>query len=265
MRRHEIIPRNNKWFSTPARNSGSLPALPAHQEVLGGRHPRLLAGLWLCVLLISQCTSEQTIVINVVSDAQASQSDTAPLDLQALPCPHAPSDTAEPWPPTEPTPTCASASVKPWYPQGQTPGPTLDLQLGRTDPVSGVFTPWQDGDWAPIIHGVQGGIHIPLSFVVVLPSLELVKMKLLVQAQASVQCQAVALGPPSTIAVQAIAPDFGYRPAEDVRVIFTNQVWTDSPKFCGQTILLQAQLQEPASGQWGQAQRWIHLYDTGAP
>jgi hypothetical protein len=141
--------------------------------------------------------------------------------------------------------------------------PTLQLQMGFTPLATGQFQAYVEHGWAPLVLGSQPGIHVPVSFLVVLPGVDGAKVKLKIRAFVALDCGEVAVGPPSIIAVQAATPDFAYKPTIDMQVRFINKTHNDTPFFCGKWVRVALQVQDVASGAWGQVTRTLQLYAPG--
>jgi hypothetical protein len=143
------------------------------------------------------------------------------------------------------------------------PTPTLQIAMGFTPLATGLFQPYLEHGWAPVVIGVQGGIHVPLAFSVVLPGIEEAKVKLKLHAAVTMDCGEVAIGPPSIVAVQAAAPEFAYKSNFDLQIRFTGKHPFDAPFYCGKWVRVGLQVQDATSGAWGQVTRTVQLYSPG--
>lgn len=145
------------------------------------------------------------------------------------------------------------------------PPATLVVELGAGDDSTGTFKPYADGDWVPIAHGPQGGIHVWAAFRVPLASKE-AKVKIQTRANSTIGCSLAGTG---NTAVAYAAPDAAvpgtYTNASlampGIQVVFPS--WgSESSAYCGQWLELRMQIRDVASGAWGEVRRTVRLYDS---
>lgn len=76
-----------------------------------------------------------------------------PIEASAT-CPYAPVGSPG-VPPSDPVPFCQDPWPEEWVAAGMEATSTLQLEIGRIDETTKIFTPFVDGGWLPIIHGPQ--------------------------------------------------------------------------------------------------------------
>ncbi len=169
-----------------------------------------------------------------------------------------------------PDPACC-APVKPLFFKGDAapPEPTLQVELGVSNPLTGGFIPYEQGRWVPIITGVQGGIHVDAAVRVVLADETAPKVKLQIQARGYFGCKEAAVGNAPVIWVRPDADlDQGYTNASpfkagvEVRFPVTAALWY---QYCGIWLELRMAVLHPASGKWGETATMVRLYDVKPP
>lgn len=149
------------------------------------------------------------------------------------------------------------------------PPPTLKVEIGQLDAATRAFVPYGEGGFAPIVHGVQGGIHVWAALRVTIPDLSACSLRVSAQIRGYRQCfyagNAAERTPPLVVqapGVYVTPPDF-QAPA----VVF-KYIATDSGELCGDVEELRAQVRLPGSDRWGEGRVRVRLYDTpyvGAP
>ncbi|MSP92370.1 MAG: hypothetical protein EXR79_11295 [Myxococcales bacterium] len=153
------------------------------------------------------------------------------------------------------------------WPKGPTPPPTLTVELGAVHPKTGAFVPYQDGQWAPIVHGVQGGIHVWTALRTTLPGFQGAKATLEVGANSYLDCKNVA----TELARKPIAFADPSQPGTwttaslllpPTPVAFDENV---PGPYCGKWIVLRAEVRLPGTQQWGHAVKVLRLYDLANP
>jgi len=163
---------------------------------------------------------------------------------------------------------CACAPEPPVALFGADPIPPAKLvvELGAGDEKTGAFKPYADGDWVPITHGPQGGVHVWAAFRVALAGTADAKAKIQTHATSRIGCSLAGTG---NMTVAYATPDATlpgtYTNASlampGIQVVFP--VWgSESSAYCGQWLDLRMQIRDAASGQWGEVQRTVRLYDT---
>ncbi len=141
---------------------------------------------------------------------------------------------------------------------------SLAFSVGRADPDTGAFVPYQVGGaatpWAPIVEGVQGGVHVWAAVRVALPAGTPAKVVLEVAGHALMGdgaggCKVVAtelVGASKVMAVAEPGPAGWWTNASKlvpgVPVAFEQNVATP---YCGQWVRLVVEVREPKSGAWG--------------
>ena len=154
------------------------------------------------------------------------------------------------------------------WPAGAPPPPTsLAVEIGAVHPKTGAFVPYQDGQWAPIVHGVQGGIHVWAALRTTLPGFSGAKATLEVGANSYLDCKNVA----TELARKPIAFADPSQPGTwttaslllpPTPVAFDENV---PGPYCGKWIVLHAEVRLPGTQKWGQASRVLRLYDLANP
>ncbi len=146
------------------------------------------------------------------------------------------------------------------------PPAKLVVELGVGDDTTGAFKPYADGDWVPITHGPQGGVHVWAAFRVALAGAKDPKVKMQTRATSFVAC---ALAGTGNTAIVYATPDAAlpgsYTNASaampGIQVVFP--IWgNESSAYCGQWLELRMQVRDSVSGAWGEVRRTVRLYDT---
>lgn len=151
----------------------------------------------------------------------------------------------------------------PFFGNTAVPAPTLDIEMGvGTD---GTFAPYLDGQWVPITHGPQGGIHIWVAWRLVLPAHTEPKVKLLTRATSLISCALAGTGSESMWYATPDAKLPGAYTSVSANhpgsaVIFA-AAGSDSGIFCGQWLELRLQIHDPVTKRWGEVRRTVRLYD----
>ncbi len=151
-------------------------------------------------------------------------------------------------------------------PDGKAPtSPTLSFALGAGDVDSGAFTPYTEGQWAPIVEGVQGGIHVWAGVRVKLPPGSAPKVTLEVAGHALLDCKPVATELAGTSKAIATAdptlPGWWTNARANVPgvpVAFEKNV---AAPYCGQWIELVAEVRVPGTTNWGRSSVVLRLFD----
>lgn len=152
----------------------------------------------------------------------------------------------------------------PWpTPDGQpsTP-PTLAVEIGTSDAQTGAFVAYQDGQWAPIVHGVQGGIHVWAAVRTQLPGQKAGKTTLTIAGASLLDCKPVAAELTGTTLVHPDAT--GLWTSASVAVPGTPIAFVDTSAapYCGRWVTLQIEVRMPDTLQWGRASVLLRLYDA---
>jgi len=151
-------------------------------------------------------------------------------------------------------------------PDGKAPGPpTLLFELGAGDVDTGAFVPYVEGQWAPIVEGVQGGIHVWAAARVKLPPGTPPKITLEIAGHSNLDCKPVATELAGTS--KAIATADPSKPGwwtnaranvPGVPVAFEKNV---AGPYCGQWIELVAEVRVPGTQNWGRGSVIVRLFD----
>jgi hypothetical protein len=154
--------------------------------------------------------------------------------------------------------------VLPWpTPDGAPPSPpTLDVELGTSEEQTGAFVPYVEGQWAPIVHGVQGGIHVWAAVRTTLPGQKPGKTTLTIAGKSLLECKPVAAELTGTALVHADLS--GKWTSASVAVPGTPIAFVDTSPvpYCGQWITLEVEVRHPETLQWGRASVLLRLYDA---
>lgn len=178
-----------------------------------------------------------------------------------------------------PAPDAATCSLPPgpigaWTgPDGAAMGPpTLAVEVGVSDAKTGAFVPYIDGQWLPIVHGNQGGIHVWAAVRVALPDLTEVKAVVEVHGQLRMDCAVCSepfpTSPKLKVHADELAPGTftsASGGAPGLTVIFQpgpTGKQADSGHYCGRWLLLVFEARLPGQAAWGRAVRAVRLYDS---
>lgn len=151
---------------------------------------------------------------------------------------------------------------------------SLSFAVGAADVDSGAFVPYQVGGaatpWAPIVEGVQGGVHVWAAIRVALPASTPTKVVLEVAGHVLMGdgkggCQVVATELVGASKVMAVAEPgaAGWwtnasKLVPGVPVAFEQNV---AAPYCGQWVRLVVEVREPKSGVWGRQTVDLRLWD----
>lgn len=158
--------------------------------------------------------------------------------------------------------------------KGVAPGPaSVQVELGVNDVVQGAFVPYQLGQWAPMVHGFQGGFHVNVAIRLRSKALQDPKLKVQAELRLYDGCGVVGHGVTPMIWPQRDAGgDYLFPPLESsgVELRFLHQDGTNiqsgsSQDFCNRWYLLRAVVREWKSGAWGETTVTLRTYDTPAP
>ncbi len=145
--------------------------------------------------------------------------------------------------------------------------PTLELELGRSDPLTGAFVPWQQGQWVPVKFG-PGPPYVAVltAFRVVLPTETAAKVKLFVQARGYFNCKETAFGTSPVVWVRQDGElEEGYTNASpvaaDMQVRFPVHPGSFY-KYCGIWMEMRVAVLEPVSGAWGTGSVMVRTYQS---
>jgi len=152
----------------------------------------------------------------------------------------------------------------PFFGAAPVPAPVLTVEMGVGQ--AGAFVPYADGQWVPITHGPQGGIHVWVGWRLRLPGHQEPKVKLLARTTSHIDC---ALAGTGTEAMWYATPDPAATHAytnidanhPGTPVIFPIE-GSESGLVCGRWLELRVQVQDPVAQTWGEVRRTVRLYDT---
>ncbi len=142
--------------------------------------------------------------------------------------------------------------------------PELQVELGTSDADTGAFVPYVDGQWAPIVHGVQGGIHVWAAVRTTLPGQKPVKTALAIAGKSFLACQPVAMELTGSTLVRPDGTKPGTFTSASIAVPGEAIAFTGvlPGPYCGQWIVLEIEIRHPVTQQWGRASVLLRLYDA---
>ena len=156
--------------------------------------------------------------------------------------------------------------MAPFFGTAPLTAPTLQVEIGVGQ--DGALKPYSDGDWVPITHGPQGGIHVWIGWRVNLPGHSKAKVKMLTHATVHIGCELAGMG---AEVLWYATPEAGNpgtytgvsqnHPGNPVVLPFIDG---STHAYCGQWAKLQVQVHEPGSKAWGEVRRTVRLYDPMA-
>lgn len=144
--------------------------------------------------------------------------------------------------------------------------PTLLLEVGTHDPLTGHFVPYVDGQWLPLVHGSQGGFHVYAAIQVAIPDETAPVIKLQSEARGFEGCEMVAAGQQPVVYASPDPTAPGrYTTASKTnpgtRVIFG--VTSDEVGlYCGHWFSLVVRARQVGSAAWGERRVTFRSYDT---
>ena len=150
------------------------------------------------------------------------------------------------------------------------PAPTLGVEVGTVN-AAGVFVPYQEGDWVPLVHGSQGGFHLWAGLRVKLPGSTVPKAKLQADMGVFAGCAQVSFGnnpaiyperhaDGSYVLGSAETPGLQMRFSADESGSEANSAVVT--KFCNRWYVLRVAVRDVASQKWGAAAVRLRAYDT---
>lgn len=167
-----------------------------------------------------------------------------------------------------PAPTDCSCAPDPptFFGSDPIPAPTLSPELGYGDAVTGAFQPYNDGDWVPITHGPQGGIHVWAAFRAAFPGATDAKIKVMTRANSTIGCALAGVNLTTAVLASvdtALPGTYTNASAAVPGLQVAFPVWGgQSAAYCGQWLELHLQIRDSVSGAWGEVKRTVRLYDT---
>lgn len=142
---------------------------------------------------------------------------------------------------------------------------TLPVEIGRGDPVVGTFVPYVNGQWLPIVEGIQGGIHLwaavrlPLTGAAPKFALDIGGQVrgdgcAIIGTQLASATKAIAQADPNHkgqwTTAKALVPG--------IPVAFAKNT---AATYCGQWVTLYVEVREPKSQAWGHAAVQVRLFE----
>jgi len=151
-------------------------------------------------------------------------------------------------------------------PQGGGTGvgpPTLDIEIGVADAQTGAFVPYVDGQWVPIIHGAQGGVHVWGAFRVALDGITGQKIQLDCQGRTYIDCENTGTSFESkTFAHPDDTKPGTWTNAQQTKPGLTVAFGSkEATPYCGLWIVLRVEVRHQQSNRWGMAEKVLRLYD----
>ncbi len=189
----------------------------------------------------------------------------AAIDAGPQVCFHGGPPAADAWVADVPAPTAVCSEVAPpeWFDGQAVPAPTLNLQVGWRD-KAGTWHPYNNGDWVPLLTANQGGFHVELVPVVMLPGQTAAVQGLQLQSFTLFGCDQIgnAATAMSTF-VQTAGPEGEYTldPAKQVFTIFGTGIG-NIDKYCGIWIHVYWRVRVKGTNQWGEAVRLLRTYNS---
>jgi hypothetical protein len=153
---------------------------------------------------------------------------------------------------------CAETLPQVWLDAGLDPQPTLAVELGQY--VTEGFAPYQDGSWAPIIHGWQGLTHVPGDLRVTVPGASGGVLKSSQVRIGRMDCVVRTGTSPSSHSLVPVGPGQWGSPSEVTLAVFDVGGF-ESWKLCGRWLDLRV-LVRVSDGRWGQQRLRLRLWDT---
>ena len=194
----------------------------------------------------------------------------APTNAALCPGPTKPAADAN-WGDVHVPDTAGCAQEEPQFFKGAPlPPKQLTVELGAVN-SSGVFVPYQDGDWVPLNHGLQLGFHVWASLRVNLPGSTVPKAKLQTDMGIFAGCVQVSYGDYSVV-YPTLHSDGSYfvgtaeTPGIEMRFSYDPEGKPASPyamhKVCNNWYELRAAVRDMASQKWGAASVRLRAFDV---
>lgn len=165
-------------------------------------------------------------------------------------------------------PRACAAQTPPWLVGKAIPAATLKVDVGIYDAKQGKFTPWVDGQWAPMHDYMRGGFGVWAAIAVTLPANTPDPAKLRVVAEGLIGCKKVAATVQHVMYFDEIAGQPGvYVNADDwsggacIRFDVNPK---NRPLYCGQWLTIRAQVGTTDGAAWGETTRVVRLYGEAA-
>ncbi len=147
------------------------------------------------------------------------------------------------------------------------PSPTLKVELGTHNPVTGAFVPYVDNQWLPMVHGPQGGFHVYVATRVTIPwgaGFDPV-VKLQAEIQGYAGCKLAAAGKQPVLYAHAEKLKTGVYTTASTTSAGTLVVFPVSSGlshlYCGIWLELVLRVRVFGTNKWGQATLTVRTYD----
>ena len=193
------------------------------------------------------------------SAGQADAGVQADAGARPVPCPTGSAANA-----VMPKPDACPAQELEWFKGSTPPAPTLKLESGVWDPIKEVFTPWQDGEWAPVHWGMRLGAGVWTALRVHLPGETADKVKLEVNVPGLIGCVVVGATIPKTADFLAVKGEPGVYVHGDKQhpgaciLLAYNQAEIDA--MCNEWMIIPAAVRVPGTDTWGEVVHVVRLY-----
>ncbi len=165
---------------------------------------------------------------------------------------------------------CCEAPID-FFPNQQTnpPPPTLDIEIGRWDPVAKTFEPFEDGGWAELEIGPQGMFHVWTSARLKLPGVTGKLRTARVRARGFDGCKLVAGNSMPKISLEPEPGDTGkwvYSPTKNAGwvTVFGYGPW-HACRYCGHWLDLRVAVRDVETGAWGEGKVRVRTYLKALP
>ncbi len=213
--------------------------------------------------------ADATEVIDTVADSpDSADSADAVVDAGPQTCFYGGPPAADAWVANVEAPAapCSETAPPEWFDGQPLPKPTLDLKVGWRD-AAGLWHPYNNGDWVPLLTAQQGGFHVELVPVVILPGQTAATTPLQVQSFTLAGCNSIGVAPTNnSIFVQTTGPDGEYTldPAKQVLTVFGVTI-ASIDKYCGIWVHVYWRVRIKDTNQWGEAVRLLRTYNATVP
>jgi len=169
------------------------------------------------------------------------------------------------------TPAACPAATPPWWTARPAPAPSLQLDIGSFDVAKGEFTPWAQGQWAPMHLGMRTGFGVWAVIAVKLPAGTPDPVALHVAADGLVGCDVVGSTVTKTMKFHHVSGSDGLYvnasalvPGGACVLVTTGSGPDKALAMCGQWMTIRAQV-GTQGGAWGEATRVVRLYGFRNP
>lgn len=150
------------------------------------------------------------------------------------------------------------AQVPDDWPPNALPPDQIDASLARRDPLTGQVTAWHDGQWAPLVLGVQGTGHVDADILVNLPGVSDASVPVEVIRQVWFGCDEHYESPGYKIHLQPAGKPGWYAPAKPLKTIVNVPI----PLACGRWVRLQSFFRIGDENHWHAAACTLRFYSA---